>query len=280
MPRHRRLPNSILRPASCPNTSFMRNGTPRNGPGPRARSSRPPIRSEYVSTTALSAGLMASIAAAAVVASSFGETSFFATSSASPRASYAAYSASFMGHLKRVVCRSWHAASRDDPEIRLAGFAHERYPASEFEPEEYDIGCHCDVRARGLRDGSCRIHDTEPPIRRICHVLVPRMVNSGRRSPAGGDSMKRLAVAITLFFALSGWAFAQTGDPARGSTLYHTTYRCTDCHGDPPNPVLLGDKFLLANGTTAQGILDSINNAPEMLKYATTLGQNQQDLAD
>ena len=37
MPRHSRLPNSILRPASWPNTSLMRNGTPRKGPVPSAR---------------------------------------------------------------------------------------------------------------------------------------------------------------------------------------------------------------------------------------------------
>src|SRR2546427_128485 len=37
MPRQSRLPNSIFRPASCPNTSFIRNGTPRKGPLPRRR---------------------------------------------------------------------------------------------------------------------------------------------------------------------------------------------------------------------------------------------------
>jgi hypothetical protein len=92
--------------------------------------------------------------------------------------------------------------------------------------------------------------------------------------------MKGLAAAVTLFLVLYGSSYAQNGDPARGSTLYHTTYKCTDCHGDPPNPALPGDKFLLANGTTAAGILASLNNAPEMLKYLTTLGQNPQDLAD
>ena len=86
--------------------------------------------------------------------------------------------------------------------------------------------------------------------------------------------------AAALLLVLAGTAYAQVGDPARGSTLYHTTYSCTDCHGDPPNPNLLGDKLLLRNGTTAAGILNAINTAPEMLKYATTLGQSPQDLAD
>ncbi|HET9763327.1 MAG TPA: hypothetical protein VFR50_07415 [Casimicrobiaceae bacterium] len=86
--------------------------------------------------------------------------------------------------------------------------------------------------------------------------------------------------AVTLLLVLAGTSYAQVGDPARGSTLYHTTYKCTDCHGDPPNPVFPGDKFLLLNGKTAAGILNAINNAPEMFKYATTLGQSAQDLAD
>ena len=90
--------------------------------------------------------------------------------------------------------------------------------------------------------------------------------------------MKNLA-AIALL-ALAGAAYAQVGDPARGSILYHTTYRCTDCHGDPPNPALQGDKFLLLNGKTAAGILNAINSDPEMFKFSTTLGQNQQDLTD
>ena len=93
-----------------------------------------------------------------------------------------------------------------------------------------------------------------------------------------GDPMKR--IAVTALLVLAGTSYAQSGDPARGSTLYHTTYKCTDCHGDPPNPALPGDKFLLAQGTTAAGILASLTNSPEMLKYASTLGQNPQDLAD
>src|SRR5262252_9106716 len=125
-----------------------------------------------------------------------------------------------------------------------------------------------------------RIHDTEPPIRRISCAFLARAARFGPPTIQPGDSMRRLGAAITLFLALSGWTFAQTGDPARGSTLYHTTYRCTDRHGDPPNPVLPGDKFLLAQGTTAAGILASLTNAPEMLKYVSTLGQNPQDLAD
>src|SRR5438445_338215 len=39
MPSHSRLPNSILRPASWPKTSLIRNGTPRKGPSPSVVSS-------------------------------------------------------------------------------------------------------------------------------------------------------------------------------------------------------------------------------------------------
>src|SRR5215475_143171 len=91
--------------------------------------------------------------------------------------------------------------------------------------------------------------------------------------------MKGIGVAALLLF-LAGTSHAQTGDPARGSTLYHTTYRCNDCHGDPPNPNLLGDKLLLRNGTTAAGILAALGGGPEMSKYLGTLGQSPQDLAD
>src|SRR5512142_465272 len=86
--------------------------------------------------------------------------------------------------------------------------------------------------------------------------------------------------AVALLLVLAGTSYAQTGDPARGSTLYHTTYKCTDCHGDPPNPVFPGDKFLLLTGKPAAGILNAIHGAPEMFKYATTLGQSAQALAD
>ena len=86
--------------------------------------------------------------------------------------------------------------------------------------------------------------------------------------------------AAALLVVLVGTSHAQTGDPARGSTLYHTTYKCTDCHGDPPNPIFPGDKFLLLQGTTAEGILAALQGAPEMFKYVGTLGQSPQDLAD
>jgi len=91
--------------------------------------------------------------------------------------------------------------------------------------------------------------------------------------------MKSIGVAALLLI-LAGTSYAQVGDPARGSTLYHTTYRCTDCHGDPPNRNLLGDKLLLQNGTTAAGILNAMNIAPGMNVYLGTLAQSPQDLAD
>ncbi len=45
MPLHKRLPNSILRPFSWPNTSLIRSGTPRNGPLPSVFSSSASMRS-------------------------------------------------------------------------------------------------------------------------------------------------------------------------------------------------------------------------------------------
>jgi len=85
--------------------------------------------------------------------------------------------------------------------------------------------------------------------------------------------------ALALLLVLAGTSHAQVGDPARGSTLYHITYGCTGCHGDPPNPNVIDDKILLKNGTTAAGILAAINNVAPMIRYTTTLGQSPQDLA-
>jgi len=86
--------------------------------------------------------------------------------------------------------------------------------------------------------------------------------------------------AAALLLVLAGTSHAQAGDPARGSTLYHTTYRCTSCHGDPPNPAELGDELLLTQGTTAAGIQDAIANIDEMRIYKSTLASNAQDLSD
>ena len=92
--------------------------------------------------------------------------------------------------------------------------------------------------------------------------------------------MKGFGVAALLLI-LAGASHAQVGDPARGSTLYHTTYKCTDCHGDPPNPNLLQDRLLLLNGTTAAGILAAMNDSTSgMSNYLSSLGQKPQDLAD
>jgi mono/diheme cytochrome c family protein len=92
--------------------------------------------------------------------------------------------------------------------------------------------------------------------------------------------MKGIAAGAALLLLLSGTSYAQIGDPARGSTLYHTTYKCTACHGDPPAPTYPPDKFMLSQGTTAAGILAAIPNVPDMLKYIGTLDQSPQDLAD
>lgn len=94
--------------------------------------------------------------------------------------------------------------------------------------------------------------------------------------------MKKAIGATALLLALAGTSHAQIGDPARGSTLYHTTYKCTFCHGDPPNPAAdFSDRLLLMNGTTAAGILNAIDTTPEMMmRFASTLAQSPQDLAD
>lgn len=67
-----------------------------------------------------------------------------------------------------------------------------------------------------------------------------------------------------------------TGDAVRGSTLYHSTYMCTDCHPANPTPT-----SIIKSGATVGGLQDAITSIPPMRsRFATTLGQNQTDLAD
>jgi hypothetical protein len=83
-----------------------------------------------------------------------------------------------------------------------------------------------------------------------------------------------LLVSI-LFLAVTPAAHA-AGDPTRGSTLYHTTYKCTDCHTGSPTPT-----GTLGSGATASGLLDAINTFPPMTqRYGFTLANNATDLAD
>lgn len=86
--------------------------------------------------------------------------------------------------------------------------------------------------------------------------------------------------AVALLLVLAGTSYAQVGDPARGSTLYHTTYSCTNCHDDPLNPNNPVDKLVLLQGKTAAGILNAINSNIPMFSFMNTLAQRPQDLAD
>ncbi|HTS22247.1 MAG TPA: hypothetical protein VMN79_10615 [Casimicrobiaceae bacterium] len=91
--------------------------------------------------------------------------------------------------------------------------------------------------------------------------------------------MKAIAAAV-LLLALGGTSYAQTGDPARGSTLYHTTYKCTDCHGDPPGANPANDQFLIKQGTPL-GIANAVVLIPDMsARYLGILDVNAVDLAD
>jgi hypothetical protein len=83
---------------------------------------------------------------------------------------------------------------------------------------------------------------------------------------------------IALWLALAGTAYAQAGDPARGSILYHTTYKCTDCHSDPPSLVV--DKIFVIQGSTAQGIANAIPLEPLMAQRYFALATNTTDLND
>lgn len=90
--------------------------------------------------------------------------------------------------------------------------------------------------------------------------------------------MRQVTIAIALIATLgSSQEALGAGDPTRGSTLYHTTYVCSDCHGASPT----AQDNIVASGSTAAGILSAIQNVPEMrTRFLSTLGQNQTDLAD
>ena len=64
-------------------------------------------------------------------------------------------------------------------------------------------------------------------------------------------------------------------DAARGSTLWNTTYHCTDCHAQTS----MAD--VVTEGSTVRGLLDAIQTVPTMRStYLSTLGQNATDVAD
>ncbi len=77
---------------------------------------------------------------------------------------------------------------------------------------------------------------------------------------------------------LLGWSpiARSAGDAARGSTLYHSTYSCTDCHSSAPTAA---DD--VASGATAAGLLNAINMVPPMRsRFGSTLAKNPTDLDD
>jgi hypothetical protein len=71
-------------------------------------------------------------------------------------------------------------------------------------------------------------------------------------------------------------AFAQTGDPTRGDTLYHSTYKCTDCHVGALTP-----SNAVKAGATVAGLLNAIDAIADMSqRYSLTLASRPTDLVD
>ena len=71
-------------------------------------------------------------------------------------------------------------------------------------------------------------------------------------------------------------SLAQTGDPARGDSLYHTTYKCTDCHFGALTP-----SSPQKSGATVAGLLAAIDAVSDMARrYTFTLATNATDAAD
>lgn len=94
-------------------------------------------------------------------------------------------------------------------------------------------------------------------------------------------------LGIASCFALTSLALGQpgatqnrgvstTGDADRGNALYHTTYRCSDCHVRSP---MRGDT--LSVGATVGGLTNALHTVPEMRnRYQATLAQNSPDIDD
>ena len=91
--------------------------------------------------------------------------------------------------------------------------------------------------------------------------------------------MNRLEPLVLALFSILvfAWASAVRGaDAIRGNTLYHSTYKCTDCHSSSPGP---GN--IVATGATVDGLLGAIQTvAPMRSRFLQTLGQRPADLAD
>ena len=87
--------------------------------------------------------------------------------------------------------------------------------------------------------------------------------------------IERLAQLLLPFVLLGAAAAVYGADAARGRTLYAATYACSDCHD--PNPT----RFTVPPAPTVDTLLSAIQSVSEMRsRYASTLAQNQTDLAD
>jgi hypothetical protein len=90
--------------------------------------------------------------------------------------------------------------------------------------------------------------------------------------------MERFKTSLYVSFSAIALALpfpSNAGDASRGRTLYVSTYACSDCHDANPT------RFTVPPAPTVNALLSAIQSVPEMRsRYASTLAQNQTDLAD
>ena len=90
--------------------------------------------------------------------------------------------------------------------------------------------------------------------------------------------MRAVLLLLSVLFGVMGCIGAANaaGDSARGSVLYHSTYACTDCHESNPTAA-----SAVSAGATVEGLKTAIQAVgPMRTRFASTLGQNDTDLAD
>lgn len=86
--------------------------------------------------------------------------------------------------------------------------------------------------------------------------------------------VKDVLPIVWLFIAQA--SLAQSGDPARGDTLYHSTYRCTDCHVGA-----VTSSSAVKAGATVAGLLNAIDAIADMSqRYSLSLATRPTDLVD
>ena len=88
---------------------------------------------------------------------------------------------------------------------------------------------------------------------------------------------RKLAILLLLsLVAVHPSVALADGDPARGDSLYHTMYKCTDCHSATLTPA-----SALKSGATAAGLLSAIDTVSSMsTRYSVTLATRAADVAD